>query len=282
MSSVFDRLTAHAQQWDVAIKKTFETVTSVLAFGERRSARVVLKIIKHLGDEWHSGDIVRAFDGDGMVRVYEAEAGAVLLERLDPGNELVKLVRDGNDEEATQILAHVMNQLAGHAAPDGCATVFDWARGFERYLNTADKQLPDTLVHKAQEIYHRLAASSSSTMLLHGDLHHYNVLFDAKRGWVAIDPKGVVGELEYEVGAILRNPGEQPDLFCSREVIERRLRTLTDSLQLDYRRTLQWSFAQAVLSAIWGVEDGYAVESTHPALRLAQTIERMLREEDEL
>ena len=276
MLSAFDRLTAYAQQWHVAIEKTFETETSVLAFGECKSSRVVLKIIKHLGDEWHSGDILRAFAGDGMVKVYESEAGAVLLERLDPGNELVKVVRDGNDDRATEILAYVMDQLAGHAAPDGCATVLDWALGFDRYLNTPNKQLPADLVHKAQAIYRRLAGSSSRTMLLHGDLHHYNVLFDENRGWVAIDPKGVVGELEYEVGAILRNPGEQPDLFCSREVIERRLRILTDSLQLDYVRTLQWSFAQAVLSAIWGVEDGYPVESTNPVLRLARSIEQMI------
>ncbi len=276
MSSALDRLTAYSRQWDVAVEKTFETESSVLAFGERDSSRVVLKIIKHSGDEWHSGNILRAFDGEGMVRVYESEAGAILLERLDPGNELVKLVRDGNDESATEILAHVVNQLANHNAPEGCATVYDWAGGFDRYLNTADKQLPASLVHKAHDVYRRLALSSSRPMLLHGDLHHYNVLFDAKRGWVAIDPKGVVGELEYEVGAILRNPCEQPDFFTSRDVIERRLRILTDLLQLDYQRSLEWSFAQAVLSAVWGLEDGYSVESTYPGLRLARTIEPML------
>lgn len=277
MSSLLDRLKARAQQWDVAIENTFETETSVLAFGERKSSRVVLKIIKHFLDEWHSGNILRAFEGEGMVRVYESDAGAVLLERLDPGDELVKLVRDGNDERATEILAHVINQLANHAAPEGCATVFDWACGFDRYLDTADMQLPASLVHKAHDGYQRLAKSSSRTMLLHGDLHHYNVLFDSNRGWVAIDPKGVVGELEYEVGAILRNPTEQPDFFASRNVIERRLRILTDALHLDYGRTLQWSFAQAVLSAIWDVEDGYPVASTHPGLSLARTIEPMLR-----
>lgn len=277
MSSARDRLAAYSRQWDVAVEKTFETETSVLAFGERKSSRVVLKIIKHLGDEWHSGDILRAFAADGMVKVHESDGGAILLERLDPGIELVALVRDGNDEGATEILANVISQLADHAAPDGCATVFDWARAFDRYLNTDNKQLPASLVHKAHDVYQRLATSSSRTMLLHGDLHHYNVLFDAKRGWVAIDPKGLVGELEYEVGAILRNPCEQPDFFTSRNVIERRLRILTDSLQLDYRRTLQWSFAQAVLSAIWDVEDGYSVESTHPGLRLARAIEPMLR-----
>ena len=107
-------------------------------------------------------------------------------------------------------------------------------------------------------------------MLLHGDLHHFNVLEDAKRGWVAIDPKGVVGELEYEVGAILRNPNDfrQPDFFASRDIIERRLRILTNSLRLDYRRTLEWSFAQAG-SAIWDLKTA-TVDQPIPDFSLAE------------
>ncbi|MFZ0062670.1 MAG: aminoglycoside phosphotransferase family protein [Pyrinomonadaceae bacterium] len=276
MLSAFDRLTLHAGQWQVTIDKTFETESSLLAFGVRREAPVVLKISKSFSDEWHSGDILRAFAGDGMVRVYESEDGAVLLEQLTPGNQLVELVRDGDDERATGILADVMKQIANHAAPAGCPSVLDWARGFDRYLNTADKQVPAALVHKAQQLYLSLATSSSRTMLLHGDLHHYNVLFDVKRGWVAIDPKGVVGELEYEVGAILRNPWEQANSFASRPEVERRLRILSDALQLDYRRSLQWSFAQAVLSAIWDVEDGKTIAANHAGLSLARTIETML------
>ena len=113
-------------------------------------------------------------------------------------------------------------------------------------------------------------------MLLHGDLQHYNVLFSRNRGWVAIDPKGVVGELEYEVGALLRNPVERPELFASSGTVTRRLETLTTLVDLDYSRTLAWSFAQAVLSAIWDVEDGYPVNPNHPALKLAQTLRPML------
>ena len=113
-------------------------------------------------------------------------------------------------------------------------------------------------------------------MLLHGDLQHYNVLFDRERGWIAIDPKGVVGELEYELGALLRNPVEQPEIFTNCRVIERRLQILCNTLNLDYERALQWSFAQAVLSAIWDVEDGYPVEQNHPALRLAHVLKQML------
>ena len=276
MFTPFDRLTHQSQHWNVTIEQTFETDTSVLAFGLRADSRVVLKISKQPGDEWHSGEILRAVAGDGMVKVYESAPGAVLIERLVPGNDLVSLVKEGNDEEATQILAEVMQQMAYHAPPPGCPTVLDLARGFDRYLETGDRQIPADLVNEAAELFRSLAASSSHTMLLHGDFHHYNVLFDANRGWLGIDPKGVVGELEYEVGAILRNPMELPVLFSSRAVVERRLRILTDALQLDYRRPLEWSFAQAVLSAIWDVEDGHPIASDHSTLNLARTIAGML------
>jgi streptomycin 6-kinase len=113
-------------------------------------------------------------------------------------------------------------------------------------------------------------------MLLHGDLQHYNVLYDNKRGWVAIDPKGVIGELEYEVGALLRNPMELPELYTQRATVERRVEILASVLPLDRSRVLRWCFAQAVLSAIWGVEDGYKIERNHPALELARTVRSMI------
>jgi streptomycin 6-kinase len=210
-----DHIALRAQNWKVAIHHTRETTASVIAFGERHNTPVVLKVTKQQGDEWHAGDVLRAFDGNGTVRVYESEAGAVLLERLDPGNELVELVRQGNDEKATEILAQVMQQMAHHAPPAHSPTVFDWARGFDRYLKSSDKQIDATLVSEVANLYRSLAASQQGTMLLHGDLQHYNVLFDSRRGWIAIDPKGVVGELEYEVGAILRNPVERPDSFAT-------------------------------------------------------------------
>lgn len=271
------QLLARARLWDVGIEHTSETPTALLAFGTRRSTPVVLKITKQRGDEWHSGDVLRAFNGDGTVRIYESEPGAVLLERLNPGHELVELVRRGEDEAAIKILVEVMRQMAHHTPPVHCPTVFDWCRGFDRYLNTSDDQVPNNLVREASALYSSLASSQKQTMLLHGDLQHYNVLFDSSRGWVAIDPKGLVGEQDYEVGSILRNPVEQPNFFVSPAVIQRRLRTLTDALNLNYQRALQWSFAQAVLSAIWTIEDGFTIGPDHHTLKLAQSIKTLLR-----
>ncbi len=276
LKSSFDQLKAKAAAWNVAVEETRETPSSVLGFGSRAGSRVVLKISKQAGDESHSGKVLQAFAGDGAVRVYESETGAVLLERIEPGEELVNLVKRGSDEQATKILAEVIGKLANHAAPTECPAVTDWGLSFDRYLRTGDRQIPRELVHEAAGLYKDLASTQRTTMLLHGDLQHYNVLFDKQRGWVAIDPKGVVGELEYEVGALLRNPFELPELLADPATIMRRLETLTTLLHLDHSRALAWSFAQAVLSAIWGVEDGYQIDPNNPALLLAHALKLML------
>ena len=271
--SRFEQLTSLSVEWNVTIAETRETESSFLAFGTRADAPVVLKISKRAGDEWHSGDILRAFAGEGTVRVLQSTGGAVMLERLVPATELVELVRSGNDEEATKVLADVIARMAHHEAPPGCPTVADWGRGFD---HGPFDQISSNLFQDAHKLYKDLESSQGPTMLLHGDLHHYNVLFDSGRGWVAIDPKGVVGELEYELGAMIRNPVESPELYISSEVAERRLRVLTTALDLNYRRALQWSFVQAVLSAIWDIEDGFVVTPDHASLRLAKTISPIL------
>jgi streptomycin 6-kinase len=247
---------------------------------------VVLKVIKREGDEWRSGEILHAFDASGAARVYEHAPGAVLLERLNPGNSLAEMALSGRDEEATDILANIIQQMSMQISMFGTKTstphvttvaVSDWARAFERYIATGDDQVPKELVESARLLYSSLCASQREPRLLHGDLQHYNVLFDSERGWLAIDPKGVVGELEYEIGAILRNPIELPQLFTERVTIERRIKRLTEKLNLDCERVLAWGFAQAVLSAIWEIEDGFSVDAMSPALQLANAIQPMLR-----
>ena len=113
------RLQSKAMAWNVTLDEISETPTSLLGFGVRDGVRVVLKITKQAGDESHSGAVLKAYAGEGAVRVYESEVGAVLLERLDPGEQLVNVVKRGDDDEATKILAEVMAKLANHEPPIG-------------------------------------------------------------------------------------------------------------------------------------------------------------------
>jgi streptomycin 6-kinase len=269
---LLDRIHQHAQQWRLEIEESFQTETSVISFVSRQGQGLVLKIIKRPGDdEWNAGQVLSIFGGRGMVQVYEYTGGAMLLEHLQPGTLLSRI---DDDEAATQILATVIEQMSPSDAPEHCPRVADWGLGFARYLAGTDTQIPRPLVESAQSVFGLLSASQTSVRLLHGDLHHYNVLWDANRGWVAIDPKGVIGELEYEAGALLRNPVERPEVFLAPQSIERRVKQFATQLNLQVDRMVGWGFAQAVLSAIWQVEDEGRVASN--GLQLAQIMQRML------
>ena len=270
------RLHQCARDWHVVVDESFETASSLIAYGRQGARPVVLKVKKRQGDEWHAGRVTSAFEGRGVVRVYEHTDGAMLLERLSPGHSLVDLALSGPDEEAMAILADVIRAMSPPRSTAACPTAEDWGKSFARYAATGDGRIPDSLVSHASETYAALCKSQASTRLLHGNLQHSNVLVDRRRGWVAIDSKGVVGEIEYEVGAALRNPHEAPALFADPATIERRVRRLTAELKLNRARVLGWAFAQAVLSAIWDIEDGSTVDSTHPSLWLAEAIRPML------
>ena len=272
-----ERVEERVRVWNIVVEDTLETESSFVAFGRRGNRPVVLKVLRRPGDEWRSGEVLDAFDGRGMVRVYEHIEGAVLIERLSPGTPLAVIALGGRDEEATLILAAVIRRMSHPVTPlEAFATVRDWGNGFQSYLATGDNQIPTDLVEHAQHIYLGLCASQRGVRLLHGDLQHYNVLLDAERGWLAIDPKGVVGEVEYEIGAALRNPCERTEMFASSEAVERRIMLYEAELKLDPERALAWGFAQAVLSAIWAVEDGFAVEANNPSILLANAILPML------
>jgi streptomycin 6-kinase len=268
------RLELLARKWDVLIEETSETPSSLLSFGTRDGEPVVLKIAR-TESEHGSGAILNAFRARGLVRVHDYVDDAVLLERALPGTLLAQLARDGRDDEATEILGALIDRMTGAMAPPGCPTVEDWGKSFDRYLTSRRDEIPRDLVEAAQRSYVDLSASQRVLRLLHGDLHHRNVLFDTNRGWLAIDPKGVIGEVEYEVGALLRNPVEHPELFTSQRVIERRVALLTRHLELDPVRMIGWAFAQSVLAAIWEVEDGIDVSPQHPFVRLARTLSGM-------
>jgi len=272
-----DRCRELAQRWSVEVDESFETESSVIAYGVREGRPVVLKVVHRPGDEWKSGEVVRAFAGRGMVRALEYEDGAVLLERVVPGTALVDLTTCGRDDRATEILADVIAAMAPDSPPRWCPTVKDWHRGFARYLGTGDTQISADLVRRAGAMYGELCETQRDARLLHGDLQHYNILEDRERGWLAIDPKGVVGEVEYELGAALRNPVESPEVFTDAATVESRIAALSSRLRLDANRVLRWAFAQAVLSAIWQVEDGHTLGETNAPLALARALEARIK-----
>ena len=271
------RLEERVHGWGLEVFGVQETATSLISFGVRGDVSVTLKVVKEPGDEWRGGEVAAAFDGAGVVQVYEYVDGAALLEWLRPGVPLADLSSDGQDERATEVLVEVISAMSPRRAPSHVLTAAVWATAFDRYLATGDARIPRLLVEEAQSVYLALCASQRETRLLHGDLHHGNVLFDYARGWVAVDPKGVIAEMEFEIGAALRNPIESPEIFGDPDTINRRVDHLARDLRLDRTRILGWAFAQAVLGTIWLLEDDQPQEPADDWLRLASTLSARVR-----
>lgn len=219
-------------------------------------------------------EALRLYDGHGIVQLLRAdrEQGAMLLERLKPGTPLASIE---DEEEATSIAASVMRQLwrpvpAEHPFP----TIAKWAAGLERlrkHFSGTTGPLPKSLVEEAETLFPELIASMDEAVLLHGDLHHENIIAAERQPWLALDPKGLVGEPAYEVGALLRNRLPEPLIQSdASHILARRVDQLAEELGLDRERIISWGLAQAVLSAWWSIEDhGYG---WGPAIAVAEAL----------
>jgi streptomycin 6-kinase len=260
--------------WRISVDEVVHTATSVLVFGRRHREPVVLKVVKRIDGEWLAGHVLDAFAGRGVVRAVEHGEGAMLLERLVPGSSLAH--EEGDDDAATLILADVIRRMSPGPPPSTIPTVDSWGEAFERYRANGAADIPNSLIEAAHRTYVELCESQAATRLLHGDLHHRNVLLDSQRGWLAIDPKGLVGELAFEVGAALRNPCEHPWLYAEPATIRKRVAHFERVLGLDTQRMLAWAFAQAVLAAIWEWEDEGVLHAGNGWIALANAIRPML------
>ena len=223
---------------------------------------VMVKACSPTGEFAAEAEALRLLAGPGMARLLAVDetAEVLLLERLMPGTTLAELVPE-QDERATSILAALMRKIwqptpAEHNFP----TVEDWGKGFERLrarYNGGYGPFPRHLVEEAETLFAELNSSAQSHMLLHGDLHHENILQTGNE-WRAIDAKGVVGDPGYETGLLCYNPMPQlnqvPNLHA---LLARRVDQLAEELDIERVRIRGWGLAQCMLSAWWHVEDGY-------------------------
>ncbi|RMG96230.1 MAG: hypothetical protein D6706_10420 [Chloroflexi bacterium] len=250
-----------ARRWSLTLKRPFPDLTYnyVIAATRADGLPVVLKlgvVNRELITEIHA---LRLYAGQGAVRLLDAvpEAGALLLEQLYPGTPLSN---QEDDARATAVAAHLMQQLwRPPVNPEQFPTVADWLRGFgrlrARYAGGVGL-FPRHLVELAETLATELQTSAAPSVLLHGDLHHKNILQAQRAPWLAIDPKGIIGEAAYETGSWLRNPFPQLLTWPQvRQVLARRVAQFAEILGFEPQRVIGWGVVQAVLSAWWSLED---------------------------
>lgn len=208
-------------------------------------------------------EALRFYDGNGAVRVLDASVneGVVLLARAVPGQELKELWLTGREDEANEIACNVIRALISSSAPFNkkkFKSISEWGKGFDAILNAAPDEVKphSNLLNQAREQFGTLVSTQVSEVILHADLHHSNILSSGNNSWCAIDPKGMLGDPAFEVGAFIRNP--MPELLEKKDLsklLTNRIHKLSANLEMDHVRVWGWSFAQAALAAVWAYED---------------------------
>lgn len=248
-----NKLNDYLSEWKLSNPQLVaQTLTSHIYTVVHEGETVVLKLLSSAEvDEQRGALALRYFDGHGAVRLLRFDDGAQLMEYA-PGAALVTLVEQGKDEEATRIIAGAIKQL--HSVPQDAPT--DGMMRLERWFEAlftkaaADRQTGiESIYERGAAVAGRLLGDPQDVRVLHGDIHHYNIKH-SPRGWLAFDPKGLVGERTYDCANTLCNPAI-PELVHNETRLLKNAAILAETLALDLGRVLAFTYAYACLNASW-------------------------------
>jgi streptomycin 6-kinase len=203
------------------------------------------------------------YKGRNVCTLYDAdlELGAMLISRVLPGYNLKALDDEG---ERLKIALNVIPNLPMPAEPHPAIPAFsDWIeRAFTR-ARRERKVKPEFLHYQDQteKLFHEVTAQEPANMLLHGDLHHENMLYSEGGEWVVIDPKGVTGIRSLEVGRYILNA-----IWFTRDarkprVLEELVNAFAEAFDRPRRTIAICALLDCVLSRTWTFEEHLTPEA---------------------
>ncbi|MFB5189317.1 aminoglycoside phosphotransferase family protein [Alicyclobacillus fastidiosus] len=270
------------ERFDLRLEAPFPNLTWNLVLQASRcdGTPVVLKMAVRKAELYRERTALHAYSGRGGIQVLDADddLGAVVLERADPGTALSTIE---DDDLATGIFCSVFRALHGEASTISSASgplvpIEEHFSGIERYRQRHCKGNAEPLsaywVERASECLAYLVSSTRDRVVLHGDLHHDNILQHRRGGWAVIDPKGIVGDRHFDTIQFLLNYIERDgDPYT---VLTRRIGIISTALRLSARRIAMWGLARGVLEACWTIEDGRT--EVHQGVDIAKRFARYL------
>lgn len=246
-----------SSRWKLEHLKHFENLSFnyvAHAYSNLFNAPVVLKIGVPQHDFLNELKALEFYNGNGSVKLLASDGQkyGMLLAHIEPGTTLRSFFPQ-KEHAAIEYACQVMKKLHARQLPShaGFTTINNWFSLFNRL------EIPHDLQHHVKQahiIVDELQSSDQTLHLLHGDLHHDNILLDATGNGIAIDPKGVIGEAAYEVGAFICNPTElsaQPNIPA---ILQERLEQFSKTLNIDRIRLAKACYARIILSACWTVQ----------------------------
>lgn len=256
----------YLERWQLEVAgERRETPSSVLIPVRHRGELAMLKVAR-VEEEGYGCRLLAWWNGRGAARVWEADDYAAVIEYARPGTPLSSLAAT-DDGAATRILCDLLLTLHGASAllapPGGLVPLDTW---FAELFRHAEER--DSIWQRAAANAELLLADVSQDVVLHGDLHHGNVLDFGVGDWRAIDPKSVVGNRMFDYTSLMFNP--TPEL--AEHHFATRLEIISAATNAEMPVMAQWVFVSAALSASWFAREGRESEASR-LLRLAHRAE---------
>ena len=202
---------------------------------------------------------MRWWNGQGAVKVIRWEADALLMERAKGARSLIQMSENNQDDEASQIICNTAKKLHSQqmigTIPEFIPLEI-WFRNLEVAAND------NHFLRNSFIVARELLANPLEIVPLHGDLHHGNILDSQHKGWLAIDPKGLLGDRAYDFANIFFNPNDKIACFPGR--LKRQAMIVAESAGLGFELLMKWIAAYGGLSAAWLIE-----EEKDPAANIA-------------
>lgn len=183
-----------------------------------------------------------------------------------------QLVRSGKDDQATEMICELLNQIHFDRRERTGRNLTSLEERFSKLFLRAEKDdqtgVKNSLFIEAAREAKELLRNQQDMVVLHGDVHHENILCSKKRGWLLIDPKGLYGDRAFDALNVLFNPPEMPEVVLCEERLVRTAEALSRGLKIDLNKLWRFAFAYGCLAMVWCLEDGYPIEDTESLVRM--------------
>ncbi|WP_242222017.1 aminoglycoside phosphotransferase family protein [Shinella zoogloeoides] len=240
-------------------------------------------VVKHLKpkvleDSLRGADFLAWRNGFGCVRLLARSDDMLLMEHAGKTTLRDHLETQG-DDDATRIAAEVLRAYHHPSQTPPPASLLPLPRYFASLFSKAEQDRRESRVSpyvEAAAVADALIADQRDIKPLHGDLHHENIVH-GPRGWLIIDPAGLIGDAALDVANMFSNPLDRFDLTRNEERIAAMAGIFAETLGRDIRTILRYAFAYGCLSAAWHEEDG-SVEERDNELAVVAAVRSVLKQ----
>ena len=218
---------------------------------------VILKVNTDEAELTSEFNMLKEMHGNRCCKVYgyDAKQGVLIEERIIPGTTL----------RCEENMVIRVNQFLGlfskiHKSIDHVyspITYLDWFKNADAFCmsHKPDEAIINNM-HKAYGMGEELFYKYNDRVLLHGDLHHDNIILNDEGIYCIIDPKGVIGPEIFDIPRYILNEMDFVSAEESKKHIIQVAEMISQETKYPFTDIIKLFFMEVMLGNVWCIEDG--------------------------